>query len=63
LVVVVVVDIAEMELVDIAALVPNQAAAGTVVAVDRTCSARVAMVRSVVAVDTVVADMVALAGH
>ena len=34
--------------VDIAVLVPNQAAVGTVVVVDRTCAARVARVRSVV---------------
>lgn len=35
--------------VDIAVLVPNQAAAGMVVVVDRKCAARVARVRSVVA--------------
>jgi hypothetical protein len=52
------VDIADMALVDNAALLPNQAAVGTVVAVDRMCTAMVARVRSVVAVGTVV-----VAGH
>ena len=48
---------------DIGALAPNQAAMDMVVAVDRMCAARVARVRSVVAVDTVVEGIVAVAGH